>query len=75
MSFFPILATHGLINHFHGLLYLPLTQKGESALMLAVWEDDPEFYWFMMPEEHKTRVVSQLVDAGAALDLQNEVYM
>ena len=51
----------------------PFTQRGESALMLAVWEDDPEFYRFMMSEKRKTRIVSQLVDAGAALELQNKV--
>ena len=39
-----------------------ITQDGESALMLAA-------------SEGETEVVSLLVKAGAALDLQNEVYI
>ena len=48
-------------------------QKGKSALMLAVREDKTEFYWFGMSEPPTTRVVSQLVKAGAALDLQDNI--
>ena len=39
-----------------------ITQDGESALMLAA-------------SEGETEVVSLLVKAGAALDLQNKVYI
>ena len=39
-----------------------ITQWGESPLMVATWSG-------------KTEVVSLLVKAGAALDLQNEVNM
>ena len=39
-----------------------ITQDGESPLMLA-------------SSEGETEVVSLLVKAGAALDLQNEVYI
>ena len=49
------------------------TQKGESTLMLAVGEDKSDFYWFRVSEPRRTGVVSQLVKAGAALDLQNKV--
>ena len=54
--------------------------------MLAVKEDEDYpfriprtgvvsqlFYRFMMPHPRRTRVVSQLVKAGAALDLQDKV--
>ena len=61
--------------HYNGYyLSIPsFTQEGESALMLAVREDETDFYRFMMSEERETRVVPQLVNAGAALDLQNKV--
>ena len=39
-----------------------ITQSGESPLMVATWSG-------------KTEVVSLLVKAGAALDLQNQVNM
>ena len=39
-----------------------ITQNGESPLMLAAWSC-------------RTEVVSLLVEAGAALDLQNKVNM
>ena len=39
-----------------------ITQWGESPLMEAAWRD-------------RTEVVSLLVEAGAALDLQNKVNM
>ena len=41
--------------------------------MLAVTGDTTHFYRFRMPERDRTRVVSQLVEAGAALDLQDKV--
>ena len=45
--------------------------------MLAVKEDEDEDededYPFRMPHPSKTRVVSQLVETGAALDLQDKV--
>ena len=52
---------------------LPFTQKGEFALMLAVRQDVTDFYQFKMSEPPKTGVVSQLVEAGAAMDMQDEV--
>ena len=41
--------------------------------MLAVREDVTYFYRFRMLGRDRTRVVSQLVEAGAALDLQDKV--
>ena len=41
--------------------------------MLAVREDKTHFYRFRMSERDRTRVVSQLVEAGAALDMQDKV--
>ena len=49
----------------------PFTQEGKSALMLAVREDISRFRKSYPP---RTRVVSQLVKAGATLDLQDEVH-
>ena len=61
-------------NSYSYFLSIPsFTQKGESALMLAVGEDKTNFYRFRMSEQDRAGVVSQLVNAGAALDLQKKV--
>ena len=68
-----MLKRMGVYYNSYFLSIPSFTQKGESALTLAVRQNRTNVYWLMMSEPPKTGVVSQLVGAGAALDLQNKV--
>ena len=69
-----IKAVHTMCVIICVIVTLPsFTQKGESALMLAVKGDETGFYRFRMSKRDTTGVFSQLVEAGAALDLQDKV--